>query len=414
MENKQKTIGLSMIVKNESHVILRLLSSVYKHIDYWAIVDTGSTDGTQEIIKSFFETKGVPGELLETPWVDFSTCRNIALEAIEKTCDYGIWIDADEEFIPHERFDMKIALNSDMDSISVPTEYGGVNYTRKSIWKCGRNFRWNGPIHEILGSEDEQVGGILEGAFVRVKAEGSSWTDIKKKYTEHAEILGKYTETDPDPRWVFYTAQSWRDATEPEKSYEWYKRRSEMNDGFLEEIFFSLFMMARLVEIMEKDKAIVIQHYNNAHKADPVRGETIKSLVQYLQRMGDWEQAYIYSKYGLRYHKANPYPHRILFLDNLLYEFQMHELHALSCYNTNRKEEASISYWTAKDCIKPGMLNEQQTAIMLNNEKFYIPKDQLKFGSIAKQVSSQNIQTVNVKPRGSNYTPPSKKRKKKK
>ena len=43
-----KTLGLSMIVKNESHVILRVLTSISPIIDYWAIVDTGSTDGTQD------------------------------------------------------------------------------------------------------------------------------------------------------------------------------------------------------------------------------------------------------------------------------------------------------------------------------------------------------------------------------
>ena len=55
MENTRGKLklGLSMIVKDESHVILRVLESIYKHIDYWAIADTGSTDGTQEIIKKF-------------------------------------------------------------------------------------------------------------------------------------------------------------------------------------------------------------------------------------------------------------------------------------------------------------------------------------------------------------------------
>ena len=40
-----------MIVKNESKIIKRCLDSVKDHIDYWVIVDTGSTDGTQDIIK---------------------------------------------------------------------------------------------------------------------------------------------------------------------------------------------------------------------------------------------------------------------------------------------------------------------------------------------------------------------------
>jgi glycosyltransferase involved in cell wall biosynthesis len=41
-----KTICLNMIVKGESRVIQRALASVKHLIDYWVIVDTGSTDGS--------------------------------------------------------------------------------------------------------------------------------------------------------------------------------------------------------------------------------------------------------------------------------------------------------------------------------------------------------------------------------
>ena len=49
--NATPTICLNMIVKNESRVIKRCLESVKGFIDYWVIVDTGSEDGTQDMIK---------------------------------------------------------------------------------------------------------------------------------------------------------------------------------------------------------------------------------------------------------------------------------------------------------------------------------------------------------------------------
>src|SRR5580704_1601575 len=60
---RSKTICLNMIVKNESRVIQRCLDSVKHIIDYWVIVDTGSTDGTQNVIKDFM--KDIPGDLYE-------------------------------------------------------------------------------------------------------------------------------------------------------------------------------------------------------------------------------------------------------------------------------------------------------------------------------------------------------------
>lgn len=48
-QTNKATIGLSIIVKNEATVIERMLNSVAPILDYYCVIDTGSTDGTQEI-----------------------------------------------------------------------------------------------------------------------------------------------------------------------------------------------------------------------------------------------------------------------------------------------------------------------------------------------------------------------------
>ncbi|EHP44847.1 family 2 glycosyl transferase, partial [Cupriavidus basilensis OR16] len=94
-------ICLNMIVKNEAPVIARCLASVKPWIDRWVIVDTGSTDGTQALVR---EVMGkLPGTLHERPWIDFAHNRNEAL-ALARACsegharadDYVLFIDADE------------------------------------------------------------------------------------------------------------------------------------------------------------------------------------------------------------------------------------------------------------------------------------------------------------------------------
>jgi len=69
-----QTICLNMIVKNEARVIRRCLDTVRPFIDRWVIVDTGSTDGTQALIREVLQ--GVPGELHERRWKDFAHNRN--------------------------------------------------------------------------------------------------------------------------------------------------------------------------------------------------------------------------------------------------------------------------------------------------------------------------------------------------
>ena len=108
-------IGLNMIVKNEAHVIKRCLDSlrVENLIDYYHIIDTGSTDGTQEIIKEYFKEKNIDGQIEKYLFTDFSDCRNRALNGIKDKVDYVFWIDADEELRYDADFSFK-DLKSDL------------------------------------------------------------------------------------------------------------------------------------------------------------------------------------------------------------------------------------------------------------------------------------------------------------
>jgi glycosyltransferase involved in cell wall biosynthesis len=92
----KQQVTLSMIVKNEAHVIERCLESVKQFITGWVIVDTGSTDGTQQKIRECMSR--IPGNLHERPWRDFGHNRTEALE-LAKCVEYGEYalvIDADD------------------------------------------------------------------------------------------------------------------------------------------------------------------------------------------------------------------------------------------------------------------------------------------------------------------------------
>ena len=62
------TVTLCAIVKNESHIIKEMLESMIPYIDRYDITDTGSDDGTPELIKEFMKEKGIPGEVYLSDW----------------------------------------------------------------------------------------------------------------------------------------------------------------------------------------------------------------------------------------------------------------------------------------------------------------------------------------------------------
>ena len=101
-----KTICAALIVKNESKVVKRCLSSIKNYIDYWVVCDTGSTDDTKSIVSS--ELSEIPGELHQVPWINFGHNRTQLLQLCKGKADYLLLIDADEILVETNKAEGKI------------------------------------------------------------------------------------------------------------------------------------------------------------------------------------------------------------------------------------------------------------------------------------------------------------------
>src|SRR4051812_30683622 len=83
------TISLCMIVRDEEAMLPRCLDAVAEHVDEIVIVDTGSTDATMDIARSY------GAKVIETEWTgDFAAARNVSFHAA--TSDWIVYLDADE------------------------------------------------------------------------------------------------------------------------------------------------------------------------------------------------------------------------------------------------------------------------------------------------------------------------------
>ena len=141
------TICLNMIVRNEVGVLARCLGSVRPWIDHWVVVDTGSEDGTQDLVRQFLD--GIPGELHERPWRSFGDNRSEALELASGCADYLLFIDADEVLIADPAFSFSDPMP---DALMVRHEVAGsqVSFLLPQVVRSGLPWRWHGVVHEYL------------------------------------------------------------------------------------------------------------------------------------------------------------------------------------------------------------------------------------------------------------------------
>ena len=386
---------LNTIVKDESHCILTMLKSAIQISDAIVIADTGSTDGTQEMIRKFGEENNIPTYVVERPFDDFEKSRNFGMEkAREIVKELGWnpndcwtwWCDADETIVVDSKFDKKQFVN---DLYMINTYIGQMKYTRNTFARVSKPFRFYGPIHEFIVCDDQNItSGLATDIHVDVKMIGASWQgDIPTKYKNHAFVLEKYIDANrQDPRWIFYTAQSYHDsASMPDNKEEneerlrralkYYKERVNRTDGYAEEIYYSQFRIGTIMRAIEEPWNLTHQELLKAYNMDPIRGESIKIIIDYYLQMNEWNMAYLYSKFGkANFHGKNPYPQRLLFVDEALYIWKFAEAHAAACFYTGRMDEAKASFTEIMQMSKtsPQYFTPEDIAKIQQNAQFFL------------------------------------------
>jgi glycosyltransferase involved in cell wall biosynthesis len=312
-----------MIVKNESKIIERCLDSLKGTIDYWIIVDTGSTDGTQNIIKKCM--KGIPGKLYERPWVNFGHNRTEAIELAKGKGDYVLFIDADEKLEFLLPFD-KAQLTKDVYFVTV-REVGsggevtsGLDYQRPLLVNNHLPWSWKGLQHEELVPPEQELKTEFLTSVINLSnsTEGARSQD-PQKHIKIAKDLEQMLLKDPtNARTMFYIAQSYANGGDFESAIQSYEKRATMG-GWDQEIFWSLYKSATLQEHVGKPKAAIIHAYCRAFQFRPSRAEPLYRLVQYFLKEQEPILAYLLAKEAL----SIPMPDDLVFVEKMVYEFDL-------------------------------------------------------------------------------------------
>jgi len=159
-QNKVK-ICLWTHVQNEAHIIEKMLTTAAPYIDYWVLVDNGSTDGTQDIIKKFFEKEKIPGKLYQSEigWKGHGVNRQHSWDFLKKTdhgCDWILRIDADEGIEVADDFDWSI-IDTAKQAWSVIFHAGDHIIPRMWLWRANLPWFWaTDTAHETIHLPDNE------------------------------------------------------------------------------------------------------------------------------------------------------------------------------------------------------------------------------------------------------------------
>ena len=331
-----------MIVKDEKEVITRAFDSVKDFVDLYIICDTGSTDGTQEIIKDYFSKNGLEGEVHEKPWVNFSHNRQEAFDLAKGRCDYIMTLDADEVFAP--LVDNEPVLTKKIhalptltaDRVEVKTYYGSLIYHRAQFYKEGLDWKWRWPVHEVCGSIFEKSMQLLKDACIYPSPDGNRATD-SSRFSRDALLFEEWLIDHPtDARAWFYLAQSYSDSLQPRKSLEPLRKCLEFSN-WDEESYIAALRLGRYKLQAGEPMGTVMDHFWEAYNRRPHRAEPLYDLLAYFRSNGKFWSGVVVGETALKI----PYPsHDRLFIESSVYTWKVKDDLAVCYYYVGRHQEA--------------------------------------------------------------------------
>jgi glycosyltransferase involved in cell wall biosynthesis len=317
-----------MIVKNEAHVMRRCIDSVRPLIDYWVIVDTGSTDGTQDVIRSALAD--LPGMLVERPWVDFASNRSEALALARPHGSYSLIIDADDELVIPAGFTLP-KLDAPGYAFTIQDTF--TRYARVQLVDNAVSWYYRGVLHEFL--DCQQITWTKPLPLAMRRGEDGARHRDPQTFRRDVAVLEEALSSETDPflisRYTFYLAQSYRDAGEMPKALEYYLRRADL--GFWhEEIYISVLSAAYIEQAMGKSDERVFGLYDRAIAICPYRAEAYHGASRCCRERGSYVK-------GLQYaQEAMPLkmPGEGLFIQPWIYAYGLRDEHAVNAFYTGQ------------------------------------------------------------------------------
>jgi hypothetical protein len=334
-----------IMVKDEAEVIIPTLQPfVDAGIKSFLVYDTGSTDGTQNIIAHYFQENNIThGYIIEEPFIDFATSRNRALDLAEEIfINNRFLLMLDAEWYIH---DVKELINycKQHEHYIDPRCTGGcylmrlltvqdnINNYVPRLFRQGYNSRYVGVVHESI---PESPSGILpDSVFFEYKPQQYGREKSHARCARDYALLKKSLENNPsNMRTLFYLAQTCQFMDDWEQAIFYYQKRLDVG-AVSEEKYLAAYRIACAIEHILAEsyengtsthytQEDAVNYYLQAYNLAPYRAESLFRIACYYIRRNQHAIGYLFAKRAVEL----PYPPSALFVEKSIYEYLRYDI----------------------------------------------------------------------------------------
>jgi glycosyltransferase involved in cell wall biosynthesis len=260
-----------MAVRNAAATIGAALDSVSPYISSWMIVDTGSDDGTPDLIRDHAALRGIPGEIHERPSITLGDDRTTAAALAQGRGDYIVVMDADDRLVGEPDF---ARLSADVYWLR-HLDRGDVVW-RAQVFRDGVRVHYAGVTQAFAAWDRALIDVRLQGGYHLETMRTSGWRHAR----DHDVVLAEVERDPADASAVFDLAQSYFARGDFVNARAWYARRVKMG-GWSEEVFYATYRIADSMANLGAPWNDVLDTYLKAWELRPTRAEPLHAIASH-------------------------------------------------------------------------------------------------------------------------------------